>query len=95
MSRKSQVEREEAHIISWNNERNEEERHLVWTDSDPVSGEPIRRELTLTHRDGYWSATLREYDRESIEFYESYQGALARVQFNPARNLTRDNHTEL
>ena len=80
MKRESTVEREEAHIISWNNERGEEERHLVWTDSDPVSGEPIRRELTLTHRDGYWNAVLREYDGESIAFYESYQGAINRVR---------------
>ena len=80
MKSESTVEREEAHIISWNNERGEEERHLVWTDSDPVSGEPIRRELTLTHRDGYWNAVLREYDGESIAFYESYQGAINRVR---------------
>ena len=88
MKRESTVEREEAHIISWNNERGEEERHLVWTDSDPVSGEPIRRELTLTHRDGYWNAVLREYDGESIAFYESYRGILT-------RNQARDNRAEL
>ena len=78
MKRESRVETVETHLLSWQNGRGEEERHLVWIDSDPVSGEPIRRELTLTHRDGYWNAVLREYDGESIEFHECHQGVLSK-----------------
>jgi len=74
---KREVKEIDPTLLAWRNGRGEDERHLVWTDSDAVSGELICLELSLIHRDGYWQVALREYDSESYEFHTEHRGTLS------------------